>query len=86
MSTPVLDRFGRVINGQQQISDPITQVLYPCYFSLIPAIAQSERGESPQEIADEAMSIALAACAKIGIFIHAKPKEETCEQPSANSP
>jgi hypothetical protein len=75
MTPPVVDRFGRPIAGQQP-PDPITGVLYPCYFSIIPAIVSQDNLRSPKEVADEAMGIALAACAKIGITIAVKNQEE----------
>jgi hypothetical protein len=70
---PILDRMGRPVNGREM--DAISGVLYPCYFSIIPVLVQVAPDSDPHGIAEKAMEFALAACAKIGIVITDKSKE-----------
>ena len=78
MERPILDGMGRPVrmsNGSQPPPDPVQGILMPCYFSLVPAVAQSHPDSLPEHIAELSMEIAIAACAKIGLSITDKSKE-----------
>ena len=72
MTPPLRDALGRPIqspNGRENAAVNINpaQQLLALYFACVPAIATGNHGAAPDAIAREAMDIAKAALANIGI-------------------
>ena len=75
----LFDATSRPISSQPQNEfNPVLQVLYPAYFGIVNSLAGEYGGSmSPEWVADTAMAIAIAACAKIGMNFNDPTKKET---------
>ena len=75
----IVDAIGQPV--QQQQPDVIRGMLWPLYLSVIPAVAGRDEHQIPSRVADEAMAMAIAGLAKLGIQIVEKPSTPESETP-----
>jgi len=73
---PVLDATGRPVVNRQSGFDPVTSMLFPLYFSVVPAVIVAHPNMAIAGVVEEAMAVSLAAMARIGFTVKDSSKKE----------
>jgi hypothetical protein len=71
---PVLDATGHPV--KQPGFDVVTSMLFPLYFSVVPAVIVAHPNMAIAGVVEEAMAVSLAALARVGFHIKDSSKKE----------